>query len=150
VIRQGVEPAPAGVLAYAAAGLSDDARLALRGSVAGAAQQATRPVVPRKPPLYAARLDRTNFTLMTQPVLVSHAVAAKDLGMRPGLRAAVKADSRAWALTAQVQVASEFGPVLVSDLRTDAFTGAAVPSFPAAGLAQDSQGRIGMAALIER
>ena len=64
-------------------------------------------------------------------------MAAKNLGMRPGLKASVKADSRAWALTAQVQVASEFAPVLVSELRTDAFTGSSIASVqvpaPAAG-----------------
>ncbi len=132
VIRNGNAAAPDGLMAYA----PNDSRLGLRGALTGAPPQNVRVVV-RKPVLYAARIDRSNFTLMTQPVALQQAVAAKDLGMRPGLKASVKADSRAWALTAQVQVASEFAPVLVSELRTDAFTGSSIASVqvpaPAAG-----------------
>lgn len=123
VIRQGAEPALA-VLAYAP---QPGDNLALLGSVVpqSSAPVAQRAVAPRRTQLYAARLDQTNFTLLTQSGPLSGALAQKELGMRPGLRAAVKAEGRAVALQGSLLATDHFRDTL-TELRTDRFTGPAV------------------------
>ncbi len=133
VIRQGSEPAIA-ALAYAPQ-LGDS--LALRGTVLPTppAPAVQRAQAPRRTQLYAARLDQTNFAMLTRPTPVSGAMAQKDLGMRPGLRAAVKEEGRAFALQGSLLATAQSSNVL-SELRTDRFTGAAVRT---ASLTLDAQ-----------
>ncbi|MDB5545015.1 MAG: hypothetical protein JWO64_2164 [Hyphomicrobiales bacterium] len=122
VIRQGAEPALT-ALGYAPQ-LADS--LALRGSVLPPpAPTVQRALAPRRTQLYAARLDQTNFALLTQAAPLSGALASRELGMRPGLRAAVKAEGRAVALQGSLLATDQFRDML-SELRTDRFTGAAV------------------------
>ena len=84
-----------------------------------------RAAAPARTRFYAARLDQTNFGLLTQPAALSGALASKDLGMRPGLRAAVKAEGRAVALQGSLIATTQFRDML-AELRTDRFTGPAV------------------------
>jgi hypothetical protein len=123
VIRPSAEP-PLAVLAYAPQ--SPDS-IALRASLlpspsASALQRAAEPARTR---FYAARLDQTNFALLTQTAALSGALATKDLGMRPGLRAAVKAEGRAVALQGSLLATTQYRDML-AELRTDRFTGPAV------------------------
>ncbi len=137
VIRQGAEPA-LGVMAYAAPAVAALAieeanRPALRGAlpVRAAAPALAQPVglranaVVRKPQLVAARLDRTNFALMTQPTALAATMSQSQLGAMTGLRAAARNDARSWAMSGQVQGATEFGAV-VSELSSKGFSGPAV------------------------
>jgi hypothetical protein len=124
LIRQGSEPAVA-VLAYAP---QPGDSLALRGSIpspSAGVSTMSRVIAPRRTQLYAARLDQSNFTLLTQPAVLSGALAQKDLGMRPGLRASVKAESRAVALQASPLASPQFA-AMSADLQADRFTGPAV------------------------
>ena len=130
LIRQGSEPAVA-VLAYAP---QPGDSLGLRGSVSSLAT--TMFVPPSRTQLYAARLDQSNFTLLTQPAVLSGALAQKDLGMRPGLRAAVKAESRAVALQATALATPQVA-ALSADLQSDRFTGPAERPVRTASLAQE-------------
>jgi uncharacterized protein YcbK (DUF882 family) len=132
VIRQGAEPAIA-ALAYAP---TQPDSLGLRGSVIPALspQALQRALAPRRTQLYAARLDQSNFALLTQPAALTGSMQQKDLGLRPGLRAAVKAEGRALAMQASPLATVRFDAML-ADLRTDAFTGAAMQPVRTAGLA---------------
>jgi uncharacterized protein YcbK (DUF882 family) len=123
VIRPSAEP-PLAVLAYAPQ--SPDS-LALRASLLPSTLASTlqRAAAPARTRFYAARLDQTNFGLLTQPAALSGALASKDLGMRPGLRAAVKAEGRAVALQGSLIATTQFRDML-AELRTDRFTGPAV------------------------
>jgi len=136
VIRQGVEAAPT-VMAYAATpALSlEEARNGLRGSLASAPANAlpSRMVQAKKTALYAARLDRSNYTLMLQSAALTTTVSPQDVGIRPGLKAAVKAEGRSAALAGVAQVTTTFG-ALASDLPTDRFTGSALRPMQTASL----------------
>ena len=136
VIRQGVEQAPS-VMAYAPqqASALDDTRTALRGSLASAPAIAlpARLLPPKKTQLYAARLDHTNYTMMMQPAALTASVTPQDVGIRPGLKASVKAEGRSVALAGVAQVTTSFG-ALASDLPTDRFTGSALRPVQTASL----------------
>ncbi|MDB5642045.1 MAG: hypothetical protein JWN07_1362 [Hyphomicrobiales bacterium] len=134
LIRQGSEPAVA-VLAYAPQAADP---LALRGAVLPPSPPVLpqRAQAPRRTQLYAARLDLTNFTMLTQPAVLSGAMAQADLGMRPGLRPAVKAEGRAVALQASPLASAQL-TALFADLQADRFTGAAVQPMRTAALALD-------------
>jgi len=128
VIRQGVEPAPA-VMAYAPTQASalDETRNALRGSLASAPATVlpARLLAPKKTQLYAARLDRTNYTMMMQSDALTTSVSAQDVGIRPGLKASVKAEGRSLALAGVAHMPTSFG-AMASELPTDRFTGSAL------------------------
>jgi hypothetical protein len=139
VIRQGVEQAPA-VMAYAPQQPSalDDTRAALRGSLASAPATIlpARLLPPKKTQLYAARLDRTNYGMMMQSAALTTSVTPQDVGIRPGLKASVKAEGRSMALAGVAQVTTSFG-ALASDLPTDRFTGSALRPVQTAALDTD-------------
>jgi hypothetical protein len=136
VIRQGVEPAPA-VMAYAPTQASalDETRNALRGSLASAPATVlpARLLAPKKTQLYAARLDRTNYTMMLKPDALTASVTPQDVGIRPGLKASVKAEGRSLALAGVAQMPTSFG-ALASELPTDRFTGSALRPMQTAAL----------------
>lgn len=136
VIRQGVEPAPA-VMAYAPTQASalDETRNGLRGSLASAPATVlpARLLAPKKTQLYAARLDRTNYTMMLKPDALTSSVSAQDVGIRPGLKASVKAEGRSLALAGVAQMPTSFG-AMASDLPTDRFTGSALRPVQTAAL----------------
>jgi uncharacterized protein YcbK (DUF882 family) len=136
VIRQGVEQAPA-VMAYAPTQASalDETRGALRGSLAAAPATAlpTRLLTPKKTQLYAARLDRTNYAMMMQPTALTTSVSAQDVGIRPGLKASVRAEGRSLALAGVAHMPTGFG-AMASDLPTDRFTGSALRPLQTAAL----------------
>lgn len=136
VIRQGVESAPAAVMAYAPQPGSalDDTRGALRGTIAAAPNAAPQKVLPpKKTALYAARLDRTNYGLLTQASALESTVTSQDIGIRPGLKASVKAEGRSVALSGTAQVTTTFGAV-ASDLPVGRFTGSALRPLQTAAL----------------
>ena len=136
VIRQGVEQAPA-VMAYAPTQASalDETRGALRGSLAAAPATAlpARLLAPKKTQLYAARLDRTNYAMMMQPTALTTSVSAQDVGIRPGLKASVRAEGRSLALAGVAHMPTGFG-AMASDLPTDRFTGSALRPLQTAAL----------------
>ena len=136
VIRQGVEQPPS-VMAYAPtrSAALDETRSALRGSLAAAPATPlpARLLAPKKTALYAARLDRSNYAMMMQSNTLSNAVTAQDVGIRPGLKASVKAEGRSLALAGTAQVTTSFGP-MASDLPTDRFTGSALRPVQTAAL----------------
>jgi len=136
VIRQGVEPAPA-VMAYAPTQASalDETRNGLRGSLASAPATVlpARLLAPKKTQLYAARLDRTNYTMMLKPDALTASVTPQDVGIRPGLKASVKAEGRSLALAGVAQMPTSFG-AMASDLPTDRFTGSALRPMQTAAL----------------
>ncbi len=136
VIRQGVETAPAAVMAYAAqpASALDETRGALRGTLAAAPAMPARILPPKKTALYAARLDRTNYALLTQATALEGAVTAQDIGIRPGLRASVKAEGRSLALSGTMQVTTTSFGAVASDLPVGRFTGSALRPLQTAAL----------------
>ncbi len=136
LIRQGSEPAMA-LLAYAPQ--SGDS-LALRGTVlpqAATASATPYARAPRRTKLYAARLDKSNFTLLIQPAVLSGALAQKDLGMRPGLPAAVRAESRALVLQATPLVTPQLA-AMFADLQADRFTSHAEKALQTASLSREA------------
>jgi hypothetical protein len=60
-------------------------------------------------------------------------VTPQDIGIRPGLKASVRAEGRSVALAGTAQVTSSFG-VFASDLPTDRFTGSALRPMQTAAL----------------
>ncbi len=136
VIRQGVETAPAAVMAYAPqpASALDDTRGALRGSLAAAPAMPARILPPKKTALYAARLDRTNYALLTQTAALQSTVTAQDIGIRPGLKASVKAEGRSLALSGTMQVVTTSFGAVASDLPVGRFTGSALRPLQTAAL----------------
>lgn len=137
VIRHGAGNESVEVMAYAAqpATVIMDAP-PLRGSTA------MRAIEPKRTRLYAARLDRTNFALLTQATALGQSYEQKDLGMRPGLRAAVKAEGRALALSG-APLAPEAVVAMFADLRADRFTASAMRPVRTADLVTPAEGRQG-------
>ncbi len=136
LIRQGTEPAIA-VMAYAP---PVGEALALRGSIAPSLspQALQKAMAPRRTQLYAARLDRNNFAMLTQPdPLTAGAIPQKEIGIRPGLRISVRAEGRAVALQGSPLASPQFDAML-ADLQAGRFTGPAVGPLRTAALGSDS------------
>jgi hypothetical protein len=137
LIRQGPEPIPAvAVMAYAS---QPAEAIALRGSVAPPLSPLAmqRALAPRRTQFYAARLDQTNFAMLTQSTTLAATMPQKDLGIRPGLRAAVKAEGRAVVLQGSPLLNAQTSAMMV-ELRADRFSGATLRPVRTAALAMDA------------
>lgn len=150
VIRNGAETRPESALAYVMAA-STSVEADQTGARAGSPVRALGDNRPRLAParkiqLVAARLDQSNFAMLSSPAAVAQAMPLSGLGVTPNVRASAKSEARAQALSPHAQIAGGFG-ASATDLRVDAFTGPAVRPVVARGIAQDEQGRVGLAAL---
>ena len=89
------------------------------------------PVPPRRPDFVPAKLDRSNFRLLTAPLPTAKAQHSASV-MQP-MRASIKTNALAYMTLPESGVATSFGATPTGDLRADAFTGPAIRPFATAG-----------------